>query len=298
MSCGAATRNEDRSSWPTVEIRLSQDSTLKDLFESGLKPYRFPSLESSMLEVKNIKAVIVQPNGFKLPAYEAETITIRPMVGGKLFDMEFQNPRRTLEDSRAEMMRWIHLGNLPKRTEKDLDEFLAAVKEDPIMYNRLGGGFTHNFRIVWRDEYNVIYNVWFHQIANDEKPLAVFMKIGFPVPPRERISYSIPIPPPLGYEHVDMTAPEDFGPDSEPIPSMEGWKMPDYSNMPKMDIRSKVLPPGYTTMPPFTSTRDSKRLEETPPVASTSSKRFWIFGMFGIVIAAVAILAWKRKSAS
>lgn len=296
LSCAAATRTNDKSSWPLVEIRLSKDSTLKDLFDSGLRPYRFPSLESSMLETKHIRAVVVQPNGFKLPVYEAETITIHPLIGGKLFDMEFQNPRRNLEDSRAEMMRWIHLGTMPKRTEQELDEFLDAVRADPINYSDLGKGFTHNFAIHWRDEYQIRYTIWFHQIANAEKPLAVFMKIGFERTPREIDFYSIPIPPPLGYEYVDMTAPKDFGPDSEPIPSMEGWKMPDYSKYPKTDIRSKVIPPGHTAVPPLAEPRRSQRPEVTPPTnsAPSLSRWVWILGMLGILVAAWIVHTFKK----
>jgi hypothetical protein len=266
----------NKSDWPLVEIRLSPKGTLKDIFDSGLRPYRFPSLESSMLEVKHVKAVVVQPNGFKLPVYEAQTITMHPVTGGMLLDMEFQNPRRNLEDSRVEMMRWIHLGNLPKRTEVELDEFLAAVKEDPIMYNRLGGGFTHNFAIRWQDENKIDYNVWFHQIANVEKPLAVFMKIGFPLTPRESDSYSIPIPPPPGYEHVDMTAPKHFGPDP----------MPRNPNQEEATIMPDPFPPYARDVRPPPSSYNSVR-RPAPDEPEKANQRpvmlWWLVGAVAFV---------------
>jgi hypothetical protein len=68
-----------------------------------------------------------------------------------------------------------------------------------------------------------------------------------------------------------MTAPKDFGPDSEPIPSMEGWMMPDYSNYPKMDIRSNIVPPGHTTMPPLAERRRSRAVAVLPSVCVSAN---------------------------
>jgi hypothetical protein len=36
------------------------------------------------------------------------------------------------------MMRWMHLGQRPKRTEKVLDEYLVAAKADPMNFSDLG----------------------------------------------------------------------------------------------------------------------------------------------------------------
>lgn len=292
-----ATRSVDKSDWPRIEIRLSPEGTLKDLFDSGLRPFRHPSLESSILQAKHIKAIVVQPDGSKLPEYLAETIDISVNGDGTLGRMEFRKAPSTPEECRAEMMRWIHLGQRPKRTEKELDEYLAAAKADPMNFSGLGKGFTHNFSISWRDEHQIGYNLWFLDCANAERPFVVAMTIGFPSRPRTSY-YSSPIPPPPGYEHVDMTAPKDFGPDSEPIPSMEGWKMPDYSSYPKMDIRSKIVPPGHTTMPPLAEPRRSPTSVVLPPAKSKPSFSVlpWIMGLLGILIAALAVhLVRKRR---
>lgn len=290
LSAKGATRSAEKSDWPRIEIRLSPEGTLKDLFDSGLRPFRHPSLENSSLQVKHIKAIVVQPNGFKLPEYLAETIDISVYGDGTLGQMEFRKAASTPEECRAEMMRWIQLSQRPKRTENELDEYLAAAKADPMNFSDLGKGFTHNFNISWRDEHQIRYTFWFLNCANAEKPFAVSMTIGFPIRPRPSF-YSSPIPPPPGYEHVDMTAPKDFGPDSEPIPSMDGWKMPDYSNYPKMDIRSKIVPPGHTTMPPLAEPRRSPTSVVLPPAKSkpSSSVLFWILGLLGILIAALVV---------
>jgi hypothetical protein len=296
LSVKAATRSADKSDWPRIEIRLSPGGTLKDLFDSGLRPFRHPSLEDSILQVKHIKAIVVQPNGFKLPEYLAETIDISVYGDGTLGQVEFRKEASTFEESRAEMMRWIHLSQRPKRTEKELDEYLAAAKADPMNFSDLGKGFTHEFRIAWHDEHRIRYSLWFLNCANAEKTFAVSMTIGFPSSLRSE-SYDIPIPPPPGYEHVDMTAPKDFGPDSEPIPSMEGWKMPDYSNYPKMDIRSTIVPPGHTTMPPLAEPRRSPRSIVLPPVKSKSSFSvlFWILGFLAILIAALVVHSVRKR---
>lgn len=296
LSATGAIRSADKSHWPRIEIRLSPEGTLKDLFDSGLKPFRHPSLENSLLRVKHIKAIVVQPNGSKLPEYLAETIDISMRSDGTLGQMEFRKAPSTPEESRAEMMRWIHFGQRPKRTEKELDEYLAAAKADPMNFSGLGKGFTHDFNISWRDEHQIGYTFWFLDCANAEKPFAVSMTIGFPSRPRDSY-YSSPIPPPPGYEHVDMTAPKDFGPDSEPIPSMEGWKMPDYSNYPKMDIRSKIVPPGHTTMPPLAEPRRSPTSVVLPPVISKPSFSvwFWILGVLGILIAALVVNSVRKR---
>ena len=295
LSAKGATRSADKSDWPRIEIRLSPEGTLKDLFDSGLRPFRHPSLENSSLQVKHIKAIVVQPNGFKLPEYLAETIDISMRSDGTLGQMEFRKAASTPEECRAEMMRWIHLGQRPKRTEKELDVYLAAAKADPMNFSDLGKGFTHNFSISWRDENQIGYVLWFLNCANAEKPFAVSMTIGFPDRPRTSY-YSSPIPPPPGYEHVDMTAPKDFGPDSEPIPSMEGLKMPD-TKQPYTHIRSKVIPPGHTSVPPLAEPRRSPTTVVLPPVISKPSFSifFWILGLLGILIAALVVHSVRKS---
>lgn len=201
------------NNWSRFNIRLSSEANLKDIFDSGLRPYRFPSLETTMLEAKHVYANFILKDGSKLPEYKATTLTIGVRNHGLLSYIELQSPRKSLEESKVEMMRWINFGTHPVRTENDLDQFIHEVKNDPIMYNKTGGGFTDYFRIRWKDENGFWYNVWFHQIANVEKPLAVFMKITFPRPPSPNSFYNEPIPPPPGYENEDMSAPNNFGPD-------------------------------------------------------------------------------------
>ena len=40
----------DAAKWPQATLTLSRAGTLKDLFDAGLRPYRHPGLENSLLE--------------------------------------------------------------------------------------------------------------------------------------------------------------------------------------------------------------------------------------------------------
>lgn len=297
-SAHGATRTGNHDAWPVYEIRPRADANLKDIFDAGLRPYRFPSLEKTLLECKHFRARIVQPGGTSLPEFPAELARIDVEAQGFIAEIEFANVPMTLSESKQEMLKWIRFGTRPARTGADLESFLAAVKLDYRGYNFGPSAVDHDFSINWEDENRVVYGVWFQQARHPVTPLAVRMKIGFPLTPIQAgTSYDIPIPPPPGYENVDMTAPRDFGPDSPPEdPEVERVRkagvMPDYSMLPKEKIRSGILPPGHTTMPPLPPQRTTPEppvtIPKPPPPPASSAAWMWWFG--GLVLAVLAFI--------
>lgn len=95
----------DSSNWPVAHLKLSQAGTLKDVFDSGLRPYRFPGLEDSMLEVKHIRLVIHLASGKILSEIPTEWLNIKMFDDGELANIEGATPQMSLENSRDEMLK-------------------------------------------------------------------------------------------------------------------------------------------------------------------------------------------------
>ena len=209
----------DPAKWPAANLRLSQAGTLKDVFDSGLRPYRFPGLENSTLEVKHIRLVTHLASGKVLPAINAEWINIKMFDDGELAHMEGATPQLSLEQARIEMLKWLPYG--PRPTE-DLDNYLKAVKADPLDFDDPFRGLPDGCAVGWEEPgYSSSgggpgCDFWFRKTFSGIEPLKLYFKFSWGAnrPSKMRTGYRIPIPPPPGYEHVSMKAPEKFGPDS------------------------------------------------------------------------------------
>jgi hypothetical protein len=286
-----ATRTADRSHWQVVEIRLTANETLRDLFDAGLRPYRFPTFETTLLEAKHLRVRLDQPDGVALPEFQAELARIEVKADWLIAELEMANAPMTISEARTEMLRWIQFGTIPKRSETELDSFLAAVAANYIDYNYGPNAIRHNFRIYWSDVKNITYVVWFQQARHPATPLAVRMKIRFPLTPAQAgKSFDIPIPPPPGYESVDLTAPKDFGPDSPPEdPEIERVRragvMPDYSGLPEKRIRSGVLPPGHM----------EQAVVAAAARPSSASWSVWWFVVIGTAVIAIGAYAFRKR---
>jgi len=295
-----AVRTGDSSQWPENNIKLSPSGSLSELFAAGLRPYRFPRMENSQLEFKHSRIKFIQADSVALPSFATEWADVTVLDGGLLSSIVLKQFPMTLPACRAEMLRWIPFGTRPVRTSNDLDEFLKAVAKDYRGYNYGPQAIDHDFRLVWKDSKGLSYAVWLQQARLPETPLLVQMQVGWERPEiQERSLYNIPIPPPPGYENVDMTAPKDFGPDSPPEdPEVERVRkagvMPDYSMLPKEKIRSGVLPPGHTAMPPLPPQRAAP-IE--PPVAKpaaeqpTAPSTAWLWLVGGLALAVLIFIA-------
>jgi hypothetical protein len=209
----------DSSNWPVAHLKLSQAGTLKDVFDSGLRPYRFPGLEDSMIEVKHIRLVIHLASGKILPEIPTEWLNIKMFDDGELANIEGATPQISLDKSRVEMLKWLNFG---ERSQTDLEVFLKAVKDDHLDFDDPYRGRSDGFGIGWKEPGwsqqggGAHCGVGFRKTFSQEEPLRLYFSFSWESnrPLKDAKSYSIPIPPPPGYEHVSMEAPEKFGPDS------------------------------------------------------------------------------------
>jgi len=204
----------DPEKWPRINLRFSERGTLKDIFDCGLRPYRFPSLERSLLEIKHVRVTVICRNGEILPEIPAEVIEVTPLDGGILSSMELTRHKMSLDEARRVVLPYLSKGS---RNTQELDQYLAAVKADYIGYNGMGRG-VEDFAVQWSESGGPRYAVCFRKAFDPTRPLIMFISIDWSQvrTPREgRSFYKEPIPPPPGYENVSMQAPEKFGPDSQ-----------------------------------------------------------------------------------
>lgn len=103
-----------------------------------------------------------------------------------------------------------------------MDVFLKAVKDDHLDFDDPYRGRSDGFGIGWKEPGwskqggGAHCGVGFRKTFSQKEPLRLYFSFSWESnrPLKDAKSYSIPIPPPPGYEHVSMKAPEKFGPDS------------------------------------------------------------------------------------
>lgn len=204
----------DQREWPSIELRFPQGGTLKDIFDAGLRPYRFPTLERSLLEAKHAQVTVIQQGGERLSGVPAERITIGVLQGGFLSSMEMIGHKATLRESRAMMLPYLSKGG---QSTEELDRFLAAVEANFLDYDDTERG-VDNFVLRWSESQGPRYSVTFRKAFDPNRPLIFFMSIDWSqvrTPRENRTFYKEPVPPPPGYENISMQAPPKFGPDSQ-----------------------------------------------------------------------------------
>lgn len=211
----------DPSKWPQAVLKLSKAATLKDFFDSGLRPYRHPGLERTTLEVKHLNLLIQLASGKNLPLIPTELINIKMFADGNISTFEGFTPKLTLEEARTEMMKWLPY-SINGRTEADLNTYLKKVEADYIDFDDPYRGDPSGYGIGWYEPGwktrggGPQCGLGFRKTASLTHPLRLYFGFdwGLNRPSKEARSYRVPIPPPPGYEHVSMEAPENFGPDS------------------------------------------------------------------------------------
>lgn len=211
----------DSTKWPQAVLKLSRAGTLKDFFDSGLRPYRHPGLEKTTLEVKHLNLLIHLDSGKKLPPLPVELINIKMFSDGNISTFDGFTPRLTVTEARAEMVKWLPF-SANGRTEADLNAYLKKVEADYIDFDDPYRGDPSGCGIGWREPGwetkggGPDCSVWFRKSMSETHPLKLYFSFSWRLnrPSKEARSYRVPIPPPPGYEHVSMEAPENFGPDS------------------------------------------------------------------------------------
>lgn len=211
----------DPEKWPEVDMKLSTSATLKDVFDSGLRPYRHPGLETSLLEVKHINLRITLGSNRELPPIQVELMNLTPYRDGEIATIEGFTPRLTIDQARAQLKMWLPYGE-DGRSLADLDSLLGAASKDPMDFDDPYRGVSHGSSVTWKEPGwkergggpQVV--TWLRKTTSAEEPVRLYFKLSWSSnrPLKERQFHKTPIPPPPGYESVSMSAPEKFGPDS------------------------------------------------------------------------------------
>jgi hypothetical protein len=282
----------DPKDWPQHVIRFDGEGTLKDIFDAGIRPYRFPSLEKSSLGFKHISASLAMKTGEVFPGIPVEWGDISPLKEGLLDNVEMTSPNLSVQEAEAAMVPFLKKSN---RNIDQLRKFLAAAAADPRNYDDPYNGDSSGFGIVWKDSKGPDYGVFFKSTFDSSKPVSIAIKVSFSsirTPLQQRSFYDVPIPPPPGYENVSMEAPRNFGPDSaveiarSKGISITGDRTPEEyeKQWRKANDKSRVAKPKTPTVEPKTKS------PERPGIWT------WLVGVIGFITAAVLVWRWKFKS--
>jgi hypothetical protein len=278
--------------WPRHVIKLSEKGTLKDIFDSGIRPFRFPSLERTCLDFKHSKVFLELESGEKFQEINVEYGEIYPLLDGFLSKMELNSPKLTVQQAELQMAPFILKG---KRTREQLIKFLALAAHDPRDYENPYDNDPDGFTTAWNDVEGLRCYVGFKSTFDPKTPVRFVLGIAwdFPIrtPIQQRSFYEIPIPPPPGYESVSMEAPRNFGPDS--AAAIEGSK--------RIQITGDHTPEEFETQRRLNHERGNLLRAKSPRVKEQSklptSLSVWggLMGLLGILITAVLVLLWKQK---
>lgn len=279
------------SDWPQYTLKLSTEGTLKDIFDAGIRPYRFPSLEKSSLGFKHARVTVELKSGEQLPAIDVDWGDISPLAGGLLSSVEMTSPDLTIQEAEIAMMPFLSKGG---RTTEQLQKFLALAKSDPTNYDDPYRGDSNKFRIVWNEVEGPNYVVFFKKSFQSDKPVSIALKISFfPIrtPLQQRSFYDIPIPPPPGYENVSMDAPRNFGPDSA-VEIARSKGLPITGDRPPEEYERQWREANEKTRdlkPKTPAVEENVRSSGSPAIWP------WLIGILGLLIAAILLFRKKQK---
>lgn len=274
------------SEWKEHTVRFVENGSLKDVFDSGLRPYRFPRLENILLESKRARLTFRQHSGKLVPAFPAQNLTMRVLEGGLLSSMELTKRRSSIDDARTFMRQFLHLGD---KTEGELEAFLAAVNGHHLDFSAIGQPV---FSLEWTDADGSRYGLSFRASFHAGEPLIAFMTVDWSQVRTERQKnsfYTYPIPPPPGYENAAMEAPSDFGPESysrsEASVAQNDPAKPEIVAAPaERPVTPPVLPAASATPQPSPAKEDQRFLAS--PAA---------FLIIGLVLLLASAGIWKIR---
>jgi len=211
----------DPNEWGRFALKLSNPATLRDFFDSGIRPYRHPGLELSTLEAKHLTLTIELSSGKVLPAIPVQVINIKPFADGEIAHFDGFTQKLTLEEARSQMAKWLPYAS-SGLTLNDLEAYLRKVESDYLDFDDPFRGDASGCAVGWQEEgYRTkgggpACSVWFRKSTSKTHPLMLYFKFswGLNRPLKDANYYRVPIPPPPGYEGVSMNSPDGFGPDS------------------------------------------------------------------------------------
>jgi hypothetical protein len=282
----------DPKDWPQHVIKFPEEGTLKDVFDSGIRPYRFPSLEKSSLGFKHVRITMELKTGERLPEIAVEWGNISLLDAGLVATLEMTSPNLTIKEAESAMGPYLIKG---KSTSDQLHKFLALAAADPRNYEDPYDAIPDGFVTSWNDVGGPNYAAFFKSTFDKEKPVSIALKISFfPIrtPLQKRSFYDIPIPPPPGYENVSMEAPKNFGPDSaveiarsKGLP-ITGDRTPEEYEKQWREANDKTRNP----KPKSPAVEPKPKSPDSPEIWT------WLLAIFGFIIAAVLVWRWKVKS--
>ena len=201
--------------WPAHQVQFSKIGTLKDLYDSGLRPYSWPEsgITSSQLEIKHVRLSIRQSNGVFLPELPVERADIIVLTKG-LSQISFRGQPLTIKQAYQQALPWLPVIG---KTEQELKDFLSKVEADYSGFDDPDfGAAPDGFGSSWRGTDGERYGFILEKARNEVVPvrIALFLDWDKLWVQRDRESYQSPIPPPPGYENDPIKVLSDgFGPD-------------------------------------------------------------------------------------
>jgi hypothetical protein len=278
--------------WPKHVIKLDGKGTLKDIFDSGIRPFRFPRLEKTCLDFKHSKVFLELESGEKIQEINVEYGEIYPLQGGFLSKMELNSPKLTREQAELQMVPFILKG---VRTREELVKFLALAAHDPRYYEDPYDDDPDGFTTAWNDVEGLRCYVGFKSTFDPKTPVRFVFGISWEAPIRtpilQRSFYDIPIPPPPGYENVSMDAPRNFGPDSA-VEIARSKGLPITGDRTPEEYEKQLHEANHKTR---ASERRVPASEPKPKSYVKSEIGIWFVGLIGCIIAAILVWRWKSR---
>jgi hypothetical protein len=302
MAAAGAQYSEQVRQWPQVRLQLSEDVTVSDLFNSGLKPYLRPNAEHRNVYAKHAHITVIDREGRSYPSIPTDILRTTVRKPWLITSMEVWTPPLTINEARAEMRKWL---TITGRSDKELDDFLQAVEADWLHYDVVNG-FTDVVRFAdgWRDKDDVKQTLWLMKSWQWQAPLRLCFKVETMELESRKPTYLYegPIPPPPGFEGSDMKAPKDWEADdkfialtTEPRPA-QGTLPPKYQAMnDKAQADAAALKPPPVVQPPTPKEPETK--PTSSPGEEPGSSTPW--SIIVVLIVAATGLLWllvkKRK---
>jgi hypothetical protein len=201
--------------WPSFTLKLSAEGTLKDVYDSGLRPWLSPGSETSFLSFKHARVTIQTHEGIVLPEFPVEYADIYCTPDGRLHSVEMSSPPQSFANARALILPWFpRIG----KSEAQLDVFFKIVEENQIGYEDPDfGKAPDGFGGGWVDSGKTDYGIGLRNNKNPNLPFRVFFAVGWHGLRSVRDRHTMhkePIKPPPGYENESMIPPKKWGPDS------------------------------------------------------------------------------------
>ena len=283
----------DPKDWPKYVIKFSSDGTLKDVFDAGLRPYCFPSLETSALGFKHVHVSFELNSGEVTSQIPVEWGDISPLTDGLLSDIEITSPNLSIQEAESLMVPFLKNGTKP--IEK-LRKFLELAKADPRNYDDPYQGDPSKFAISWSEINGPKYVVFFKPTFDPNKPVSIAMNARWTISHRTSLQlssfYNIPIPPPPGYENISMDAPPNFGPDSA-VEIARSKGLPITGDRTSEEYEKQWREANDKTRAPKSKTHPT-----APTPNFTASPKTWVWSIviFSLATAVWLVRRWKLKT--